>query len=177
MSENREEFNKNLEEYKQMTQSSIPELGMKWFKYLIYFQLFFGAAEYLLQAVFMIFNFQNPFIQELFSLYYFEGDMRPVGVILGILWLMPAAMNLYARFELAAFKKGAPKKYLIIVVATEVLTFANNLFVTLYKYMFFDKTEIVIKVVMFILSAVIGSLIYIYPNYIYFKKRKHLFVN
>ncbi len=177
MSENREEFNNNLEEYKEMIDSSKPELGMKWFKYLIYFQLFFSAAQYLLHAVCMIFNFQNRYTQELFNLNCFNRDLRPVGVILGILWLIPAAMTLYARFELAAFKKGAPKKFIIIVVATQLLTFVNELFVTLYKYMFFDKMEIVLSVVTLILSAAIGGLIFIYPNYIYFKKREHLFVN
>ncbi len=177
MSENREEFNNNLEEYKEMIESSKPELGMKWFKYLIYFQLFFSAAEYLFQAVCMIFNFQNSYIQELFNLNCFNRDLRPVGVILGILWLIPAAMTLYARFELAAFKKGAPKKFIIIVAATQVLAIANELFVFLYKYMFFDKTVIIGAVASLIVGWVIASFIFIYPNIVYFKKREHLFVN
>ena len=177
MSENREEFNNNLEEYKEMIDSSKPELGMKWFKYLIYFQLFFSAAEYLFQAVCMIFNFQNRYTQELFNLNCFNRDLRPVGVILGILWLIPAAMTLYARFELAGFKKEAPKKFIILVAATQVLTCAGEIFVKLSELYIVDARNVIGAVLALVLSYALGGFVFIYPNIVYFKKRAHLFVN
>ena len=177
MGDNREGFEKNLEEYKQMLESSKPELGMKWFKYLIYFQLFYSAVNDLARALSLIFNFQNEFIQKLFDLKYYDSDLRTVGVLFGFIFFIFAAVSVYIRFELAGFKKRAPKKFMIFIAATQVLACANEIIVNLSGPYPADTRRIVGTVLTLVFGYAFGYYVFIYPNIVYFKKRAHLFIN
>lgn len=173
MRENREEFNEMLEEYKVMTETSKPELGMKWFKFLIYFLLLFNAAEDLLDSVMMIFDIRH----ELWEMdYYFDGNLRWLGIFFGAAWIVTAAIQIYLRFELAKFKKDAPKKYIIFEILDSVLFLAYNLAGGIVSAG--SDTETIIGVTVgSVIGASLGAFTYIYLNIIYFRKRSHLFVN
>ena len=177
MSENREDFNEKLEEYKELTEKSKPELGMSWFKFLIYFMLFLAAAENLAQAVSLILNFKNEYLQELFDLKYFDGDMRAFGIFFGFIYLIPAVSAVYIRFDLAKFKKGSPTKYIVFEIYSQIITWVYSLFIELCKLEGFDVRTLILAFVGVTFGCVLGGFVYIYPNVVYFKNRKHLFVN
>ena len=177
MSENRDVFKEELEEYKEMTQSSKTELGMKWFKFLIYFILFSEAAENLAQAVSLIFNFKIEYFQELFDLKYFDGDMRAFGIFFGFIYLIPAVSAVFIRFDLAKFKKGSPTKYIVFEIYSQIITWVYSLFIALCELEGFDVRTLILAFVGVTFGCVLGGFVYIYPNVVYFKNRKHLFVN
>lgn len=173
MSENREDFKEMIEDYKVTTETSKPELGMNWFKFLIYFLLFFGAAENLLDSVMMLFNLRH----ELWEMdYYFGGNFRWLGILFGVIWIITAAVQIYLRFELAKFKKNAPKKYIIFEIVDAVLYLAYNLVGGIISAGS-DRGAIIGVTVGSIIGASLGAIAYIYPNIIYFRKRNHLFIN
>ncbi len=174
MSENREEFNAELEEYKAMTESSKPELGMKWFNFLIYFNLFFGALEDLLSAAAMIFDIRH---EVLGMEYYFEGNMRWLGILFGILWIIIAAAVIYIRFDLAKFKKGAPKRYIIIEVIGSALFLLYSVAGMLFTASSGITAYIIGSAIGSVIGSAIGTFVFAYCNVIYFKKRDHLFIN
>ena len=177
MSENRDVFKAELEEYKEMTQSSKSELGMKWFKFLIYFILFSEAAENLAQAVSLIFNLKIEYFQELFDLKYFDGDMRAFGIFFGFIYLIPAVSAVFIRFDLAKFKKGSPTKYIVFEIYSQIITWVYSLFIALCKLEGFPVTTLIRAFIAVTVGCVLGGFIYIYPNVVYFKNRKHLFIN
>lgn len=174
MSENREDFNKMLEEYKAMTETSKPELGMKWFKFLIYFLLIFSAIEDLCQSLVLFFNYKNEFVD--FE-YYFYGNMRWLGIFFAIVWLIIAGYGIYIRFCLAGFKKNAPKKYIIFEIVNQSVLL---LFTVAGEYALAETSDmhlIIASLVGGVIGCIIGGVIFIYPSIIYFKKRDHLFIN
>lgn len=150
-----------------------PELGMKWFKFLVYFLLFFGAAEDLIHAVAMIFNIKNEFLD--FD-YYFIGNLRWLGILFAVAFVVSAAAGIYFRFELAKFKKGAPKKYIIFEIATQLLFLVYNL-AGIFSDSSLETYKLVGSFAGAVIGCVVGGAIFIYPSIIYFKKRNHLFVN
>lgn len=172
MSENKE-FNEIPEEYKTVAETSKPQLEMKWFKFLIYFLLFFNAAEDLLSSVMMTFDIRH----ELWEMdYYFGGSLRWLGIFFGIAWLITAGVQIFLRFELAKFKENAPKKYIIFEIFDAALLLAYNLIGGIVSAGT-DAMEITGIVIGGVIGAVVGGFVYIYLNIIYFRKRNHLFVN
>ncbi len=151
-----------------------PELGMKWFKFLIYFWLFFGAFEDFAQSLVLFFNYKNELID--FE-YYFYGNLRWLGILFAVVWLAIAAYGIYIRFRLARFRKGAPKQYIIYEIINKVVllvfSFAGELAMC-QEMMIATLISILIGV---IIGSVLGGLVYIYLNVIYFRKRDHLFVS
>ncbi len=169
-----EEFENNvIESEGHSLEQNQPELGMKWFKYLIYFALFLGAADDLLSAISMFFGIRN----DLFEMeYYFEGNLRWLGILFGVLWVITAAAVIYIRFDLAKFRKGAPKRYIIIeIIGAAVYLLYNLAGIILVGN---NETPVVLgAIVGAIVGSVIGNFILIYLSIIYFRKRDHLFVN
>lgn len=173
MNINEDYENKLAVEEAQTDGNNQPELGMKWFNFLIYFLLFFGAAEDLIQAVAMVFNIKNDFLD--FD-YYFIGNLRWLGILFAVAFVVSAAAAIYFRFELAGFKKGAPKKYIIFEIATQLLFLIYNL-AGIISGSGIDTYKLIGSVAGAIIGCVVGGVIFIYPSIIYFKKRNHLFVN
>ena len=173
MSENRENFNEKLEEYKELTEKSKPELGMSWFKFLIYFALFFNALDNLVSGVALIFDIRHELLD---TEYYFDGNMRWLGILFGFIWITAAAAFIYIRFELAEFKSGAPKKYIIIEIIDSIVYLLFNLAGILLAGES-DTLGIIGSVIVAVVGSARGAFAYIYLNVIYFRKRKHLFVN
>lgn len=173
MSSNEEYKNVVAAENTQLAEQSQAELGMKWFKFLIYFGLFFASAEDLIQSAALIFDIRNDFID---LDYYFVGNLRWLGILFAVAWIITAVIGIYMRFSLANFKKDAPKKYIIF----EIVNRALSLIYTLVGIFLVTDSEMYItvgSVIGSVVSCVVGGAIYIYLNIIYFKKRNHLFVN
>ena len=171
MSLNEEYENNVIESEGQPLEQNQPELGMKWFKFLIYFWLFFGALEDLAQSLVLFFNYENEFLD--FE-YYFYGNLRWLGILFAVVWLAIAAYGIYIRFRLAKFRKGAPKQYIIYEIVNQAVFLIFSL---AGEFAMGQSDMMIASLVGGIIGSVLGGFVYIYPNIIYFKKRDHLFVN
>ncbi len=138
---------------------------MKWYNFLIYFSLWAGGILGLIYSFLYIGNAVN--LKLYWSFYGTEVLDRVYGVILGAV----SAFQIYVRFRLAQYRENAP--FLL-----NLLYFGSSVISALYVLVL----SIMVGMPLFecIKSAIadlISGLIVAVPNYIYFKKRKHLFVN
>ncbi len=143
---------------------------MKWYKFLIYFALFFGA----------ILNFGTGILYvtgEVYSLqssspemvYYVFGNLKGLDVIMGILLIAISVFGIYTRFQLAGFKANGPMCVYILYGATAALNFLYPLIASAITDIsgLFDTSTI---------TSVCVSLAMIGLNKTYFDKRKELFI-
>ena len=92
------------------------ELGMEWFKFIIYFQLF----------AFCIIALYNGF-KQLLGIYNVEGkdvsriiynsypNLRIIDIIFGIIFIVIGVAAIFVRFQLAEFKKNGPIFYMFLL--------------------------------------------------------------
>lgn len=145
-----------------------PPMPMKWFKFIIYFQLFFSALTLVITA-----------IQQLTGMAYGDGmatfvymlypALHGVDFVVGVLELLLAAACIYVRQLLAKFRAKGPRSYLILMGASIVISLIYVIIASL-----------IIGQSVFsplLLGNWVGSAVMIAVNWIYFGKREHLFVN
>ena len=146
---------------------------MKWYKFIIYFQLFAnavlnGVMGFLLLSGLIWKIYSNGYITAGMVYAFFPG-LHAIDIIFGLLMIAIAVWAIFIRFGLAKFEKGSPKKYLIFLVA-------NVVFLVLYVIC----ASIAIGAYAGSMStwiSVITSVVLIVVNYVYFKKRSGMFVN
>lgn len=151
--------------YNQTTQQ--PQLGMKWFHFVIYFQLFVSTLVGLWNGFQLLTGrIYGENTDQVYS--YFSG-LKGVDTIIGICYIVIAIFALVTRFMLADFKKSGPAMYIGMQVAGLIISIAYIASVT----------SIVDGVADYIASSSYGSLavsiVMLICNIVYFKKRKHLF--
>ena len=129
-----------------------PALPMNWFKFLIYFSLFASAFFSL-------------------GLYYtvFPG-LKPFYIVLSVLSVAQAAFAVYTRFQLSAYRKKAPLLLHIFFGVSSACGVISSLGTTLL-------TGGALQEISQMISSLIGGVVLIALNSIYFKKRAALFVN
>lgn len=161
------------------------EPSMKWYKFLIYFALFAGA----------LLNVGNAFTAFTGAhydgsakyVYAMFGGLQAVDIIYGVVLIGLAVAAIYVRQQLAHFKKGAPKMFLVLYGANAVvgiLYLAAVLVIALasvsgYLSAYVDPIDVALEIVPVaqIFLTIIGAAIYLVLNKIYFDKRAHLFTN
>lgn len=143
------------------------EMPMKWYKFIIYFQLFVSAMSYLFMGV-TYFSFLRS--KNVFNLYYllWESKMKMLDTVMGVLSFATMAFMLYTRHCLTMYKKGAPKKYLFCLALAIINAVVYTLGIWIVTGAFSMATE---DIMMLVEAGVLLAL-----NYVYFKKREHLFV-
>ncbi|MBR3932601.1 MAG: hypothetical protein IKJ68_01645 [Clostridia bacterium] len=160
-------------------QGTIPTVlpqPMMWFTILISFYLFFDAVSSLITAAdyvfgpFEFFAYENmPEILRTFS--QFDAKYKFIDIIYGAIFALFAVWAVVLRFQLAKFKKSAPLSLLLYFAVSRVMTiiYPTALIIVFDKITIDDCFSIVFQL------AIGGAIVY--ANYIYFKKRKHLFKN
>lgn len=149
------------------------ELPMKWYKYLIYFSLFANAVLRFADGILCLIGIDGGAVSEvLFEGCMFTGEYRAIDIVYGIVCIVMAGVILYVRNKLAKFKEDAPRLYIIYDIISAVFSFTYNLLIMVIL----ENAEIS-SIIGEIIGAVVGESLYVYLNVIYFKKRKHLFVN
>ncbi len=150
-----------------------PTMGMKWYKFLIYFALFAGAVLNLISGV----SYLNGTFHD--SELGYEGatkhvyllypGLKTADILYGIAIIIIAVLAVVTRFALAKYKKNGPTLLLVYyavgVVAGAIYTVAAKCIISENV----DFTSAIIS-----LGISVGMVIL---NKIYFDKRKHLFVN
>ena len=136
------------------------ELGMKWFHFLIYCVLWLNAGVCALLG---------------FLLLGLVGDAFTTAY--GIAMLAFAVFCLITRSRLAKFKKGAPGcLYAFYILGDVVLVLVFNIISWMVTGGSLNDLVIMLLDPAFI-SNVVGMIIMVSLNKVYFNKRKHLFVN
>ena len=144
-----------------------PQRGMKWFKFIIYFQLWAGMLVNLVTA------------GKYFTGAYYEGNaemvyrffpaLQPLDIIMGVVCLALAVYAVVVQRALAKFRaKGPMMYYLIYIVST-----AGTVLYLLIGSIILGQSAFTAETA----GSFLGALVMIFINIPYFNNRKHLFVN
>ena len=144
-----------------------PQRGMKWFKFIIYFQLWAGMLVNLVTAV------------KYFTGAYYEGSaemvytffpaLQPLDIVMGVFCLALAVYAVVVQRALAKFRtKGPMMYYLMYIVST-----AGTVLYLLIGSLIIGQSAFTAETA----GSFTGSLFMIFINIPYFNNRKHLFVN
>ena len=150
-----------------------PALPMKWYKFLIYFALFAGGILNFIQGINYItgdvYAAQSNLQVTAETVYSFYGNgLKVVDILFGVLLMLLGVFQIFTRFQLARYKKKAPLYINIVYGAMAGIEF---LYFILTKCVGVDATLSTV-----IAGGIAYSIVFL-CNYVYFKKRKHLFVN
>ncbi len=146
---------------------------MKWFKFVIYFQLFFTAVYQLISAYIISTgrHYINEYGNNVSDLVYevFPG-LQSLDTTMGVLMIVLAVYAIITRFMLSGYKKAGPPMYIVfyilgILISGYYLIRARSV----ASEVELDLTEYYVQVVY---NIIIMAL-----NIVYFNKRKELFVN
>lgn len=157
------------------TVQPISELPMKWFKFIIYVQLFLSALLLVFSSVVKITGVEYGGYAEYF--YRYCPALQPLDIGYALIILVLAVLAIVVRQKLAHYKAGAPKLYIIYFAITGIVELAY----LLVQFAVGSAAERIQMDTGLLISQIWGVVlqcgIWIPINYVYFKKRKHLFVN
>ena len=141
--------------------------GLGWHKFMIYFSLFAGAALNLRSGIQAISGLQYGDLAE--AVYMVFGGLKALDIVYGLLLMCISGLCIYTRFQLARFKRGAPKLIAILYGCTVIIPIVYlGLFDAITGIKMMDES---------VVSGIIGSLTMATINIIYYNKRKDLFIN
>ena len=143
------------------------EMPLKWFKFIIYVQLFLNALGYLITGMQLLTGLLYG--QYRAAAYAGYPGLQAVDVIMGILSLGLMVMALVVRQKLAKFRRGAPRLYLIWIAAGIVV----GVFYLVAASLVLGQLVMTGSIV----GNLLGNVLLILLNLVYFQKREHLFVN
>ena len=144
---------------------------MKWFKFIIYFQLFASGISCILNMllVFEVNTYPIDFPQSFYNWCYFYAiSMFALGPISFII-----------RTKLAKFHQRGPILYIGYLIANAIVNFISSIWI----FIIINNISPLLGSGLFssiAVSGVVGfvvDLLFILLNDSYFKKRRHLFVN
>ncbi|MBQ6774314.1 MAG: hypothetical protein IJP48_09680 [Synergistaceae bacterium] len=84
---------------------------LKWHKCMIYFLLWAGAAVSLIEALVLLSGANKGLV------YLMYPSMQSIDIAYSLVLIALSAYQVYTRFQLAAFKRGAPRKLLLVYLA------------------------------------------------------------
>lgn len=156
------------------------QLGWKWFKFIIYAQLFLCALLDAGQAVMLFTGAHYGGGSEGAALVYgLFKNLKALDVVMGICLLVLAGMSIVIRQKLAHFEKVGTKWYLMLQIATLGV---NILYaVALYGLVYAEVQELAGDLMPTLWSkvgsSVTSSIFWLVVNKIYFDNRKEYFVD
>ena len=158
-------------------QQAVRRRPMAWFKFIIYFQLFANAAGNLIIAFMWITGLHYG---ESAGLYYEVcPPLKAVDVIYGLICIACAVGAILVRQKLVHYKKSAPTWYIGFIAVSLILSLISSVAVYV-AVTFASEGYLEIKLAELMRYAVIviaGVCFHIPLNYVYFIKRKDLFVS
>lgn len=148
---------------------------MKWFKFLIYFSLFFGAVinivfglNYVTGGIYFVQSNGDVTADLIYEL--FGNGLKALDVIFGLLMVAVGVFGIYTRFRLSKYKRNGPLCVYILYGVSPVLTLIYNIGVGVI-------TGLSDSVSVSSFTSIAVAVALIFANYKYFTKRKELFVN
>ncbi len=146
---------------------------MAWFKFLIYFMLFANAAINIFTAVTYltgsVYLGEDMTMSDVEALYMFYPTAKMIDVIYGVLLIALAAYAIFTRFQLSGFKRRGPFLFILMYVLNLVIGLLHGI-----SIMFTFETGL-LGFISFV-PSIITSVVMIFVNVVYFRKREELFV-
>lgn len=145
------------------------ERPMKWYKFVVYVQLFLAAILNLVNAVIYCSGLHYGSRSVAEQVYAYYGGMKWIDLLLGICSFACAVLAIVVRQKLKNFKMDGPKWY-IILLALELIASLMYIILTymLTRIMALDAS---------IVTQIAVSAVLIFANKKYFDNRMDLFVN
>ena len=147
--------------------AAAPQRGMKWFKFIIYFQLWAGMLVNLVTA------------GKYFTGAYYEGSaemvydffpaLQPLDIVMGVVCLALAVYAVVVQRALAKFRAKGPMMYYLMYIVNTAVTVLYLIIGSIIIGQSAFTAEVA--------GSIIGSIVMLFVNIPYFNNRKHLFVN
>ena len=147
--------------------AAAPQRGMKWFKFIIYFQLWAGMLVNLVTA------------GKYFTGAYYEGNaemvyrffpaLQPLDIVMGVVFLALAVYAVVVQRALAKFRAKGPMMYYLMYIVNTAVTVIYLIIGSIIIGQSAFTAEVA--------GSIIGSIVMLFVNIPYFNNRKHLFVN
>ncbi len=147
--------------------AAAPQRGMKWFKFIIYFQLWAGMLVNLVTA------------GKYFTGAYYEGNaemvyrffpaLQPLDIVMGVVCLALAVYAVVVQRALAKFRAKGPMMYYLMYIVNTAVTVLYLIIGSIIIGQSAFTAEVA--------GSIIGSIVMLFVNIPYFNNRKHLFVN
>ena len=151
-----------------MNENTMP---LKWHKFLIYFSLWVDAIQTLRYSVAF---FTGAVYGEVGRRFYqVFPAMQLVDGTYGLVLVGVSAFQIYTRFQLAAFKRNAPQKLLILSALSPVIQWPYLIILSTVTGVALSNVHSLSRFI----SELAGAVIFVVLNKIYYDKRKELFVN
>ncbi len=149
------------------------QLGMKWYKFTIYFSLFAGAllnfvsgVQYITGIVYMLESNTEVTAEQIYA--YYGTALQVVDIVYGILLVGIAVFAIVVRQKLAKFKPDSIKFLCVLYACTAVISLAYAIIASVIT----SQPVIATSFVTFACNLVV-----MFANIKYFKNRSHLFVD
>ena len=152
-------------------QPIVPEQPMKWFKFLIYFGLFFGALINLSSGMQMLTG--NVYGENKELVYMLIPDLKMLDMIVGVAMIVLAAVGVFARFRLSGYYKNGPMFLYLTYLGASVV----NVVYIIGSFVILPSEVAELVNMTSLVSSAVSSGVMIFVNKSYFDKRKHLFIN
>lgn len=169
---NNGQFNGAQANYNQQPIGNQNQLGMAWYKFLIYFALFAGAVLNVVSAFIYFSGSQYGGEYQTQLVYAFFDGLQGLDMFMGILVLGAAVLGIVTRFSLSGYKKNAPKLVTALYSYSIVANVIYLIALSAVLGVSFEQIEVGNFVTQIAVSVLMVCL-----NTVYFKKRAHLFVN
>lgn len=154
------------------TNSSQQELPMKWYKFVIWVALIIGPVSNIGNAIRIITgeiygsDIDIPLLYETFP------NLKSVNIVVGIMCIAAALFGvLYVRRQLVGFKSNAIMLFLFYCVIGLIITLIHTAASSAILGVSFSD------IATQFIGQLVGTIVFVVLNYIYFNKRKHMFVN
>ncbi|CDC92086.1 putative uncharacterized protein [Firmicutes bacterium CAG:227] len=143
------------------------ELPMRWYKFVIWVQLFLNA---LLNIVSGIMTMTGAHYQgHATAVYMVCGSLKGLDIVIGIMMLVLAGGAIWVRQMLSKFQKMGPTAYVILLASNGIVSLIYAIMVSaITRLNAFSAT---------VISQIVAIIALCICNYIYFNKRKSMFVN
>ena len=148
-------------------QPPAPQPPMKWFKFIIWVQLFLAALTNAGTGIGLLTGF--AYVGYAGDVYATFGGLRILDILIGLLCLALAVAAIYIRFQLSGYKQKGPTLYLCFLLVSIAVSLVYMLLASLILGTFAGDLSSIIS-----LAANVAA---VFLNRIYFEKRSFLFVN
>ena len=147
--------------------AAAPRRGMKWFKFIIYFQLWAGMLVNLVTAGKYLTGAYYEGNAEM--VYRFFPALQPLDIVMGVVCLALAVYAVVVQRALAKFRAKGPMMYYLMYIVNTAVTVLYLIIGSIIIGQSAFTAEVA--------GSIIGSIVMLFVNIPYFNNRKHLFVN
>lgn len=146
------------------------QFPIKWFKFIIYFQLFLTMVTCVINAITYFSGLHYGGTMDAAMVYaYYGTGLKIIDIFFALVYIGIGVLAFFVRQKLAHFKKKAPTWYIGLLVCSLAANLVYLILVSILTGIFLLDASTI--------GSIIGNVIMIVVNWIYFQKRTSLFIN